>query len=68
MDLKKCILEFHANRDLIFKMGQNSQKLIDLYSSKNAAMSIISASLNEKSSIEEEINLFRMQHVGVEYK
>lgn len=67
-DLKKCILEFHANRDLIFKMGQNSQKLIDLYSSKNAALSIISASLNKKSSIEEEINLFRMQHVGVEYK
>ena len=67
-DLKKCILEFHANRDLIFKMGQNSQKLIDLYSSKNAASSIISASLNKKSSIEEDINLFRMQHVGVEYK
>ena len=41
IDLKRCILEFHKNIDLIYKMGENSQKLIALYSSKNAASSII---------------------------
>ena len=56
-DLKGCILEFHKNIDLIYKMGENSQKLIALYSSKNAANSIISASLNQKNSVEEKSTL-----------
>ena len=68
IDLKRCILEFHKNIDLIYKMGENSQKLIALYSSKNAASSIISASLNQKNLVEEEINSFRLKHIGVGYE
>ena len=49
-------------------MGENSQKLIALYSSKNAASSIISASLNQKNLVEEEINSFRLKHIGVGYE